>query len=175
MDVPVVAAAGLKGHVENGDLPGRDGRQIALPHEKLPVGVLLADGEEDAVLVGVLFAADGAFLVPDLLGLAEHGPALGPAHIHGGVGDDGGDLLFGDAVVFGVLQMVAQGGIGDAGGHQRHHGDDALGLQVQGFLIPDLTEQHVVVEMGEAGGKISQLRPPGGLCDLLAHFSLLIV
>ena len=85
------------------------------------------------------------------------------------MGDDGGDLLPGDPVRLGVLQMVGQGRIRDPGGHQRHDRDDAPGFDVDGPFVPYLSEEHVVVEMGERGSKFSQLVSACGLNDLFSH------
>ena len=49
------------------------------------------------------------FLPPYFPGQPEHRPALGPTHIHRGMGDDGGDLLLRHAVGLGVAQMIGQG------------------------------------------------------------------
>lgn len=69
----------------------------------------------------------------------------------------------------GVLQMVAQGGIRNAEGHQRNHGDDTLGLYINCFLISDLSKQHIVIKVGKQRGKFPQLGPSGGLGDFFFH------
>ena len=87
------------------------------------------------------------------------------------MGDDGGDLSLGHAVILRVLQVIAEGRIGNARGHQRYNGDDALGFDVKRFLVPDLAEQHIVVEMGEHRRKFSKLCTPRRLRDFLAHIA----
>ena len=91
--------------------PGRDAPPCAvkmpysLPDEIPGVGVVwLPDGEEDARPVAVLFRERAFLFVPYLLRQAEHRPALRPADIHGGVGDDGRDLLFRYAMGFRVFE-----------------------------------------------------------------------
>jgi len=117
VDVPVVPAAGLKGHVENAYLGGRQGGQIALADEipgKSVVGC--ADGEHHLALVQRL-AICGRLLRPDLLGHAEGCPGLGPACVEGRVGQNLRDLRPGHAVFLGGLQMIAEGGIRQPLGH----------------------------------------------------------
>ena len=170
VDMPVVAASGLKGHVEDRNLLGGERRQITLSHEELTVGVGIPDREEDGVLVSVPVGQGRLLLIPDLLGQTKYRPALGPAHIHGRVGDDRGDLLLRHAVRFGILQVIGQGGIRDPGGHQGNDGNDALCLYIDRLLVPNLPKEHIIIEMREHGGKFSQLVSPGGLYNLFSHF-----
>ena len=101
VDVPVVAAARLKGHVVHPNLAGGEGVEIALPHKILGKAVVgSADGEDHLLLV-LCFAICPGVLCPDLLGHAEGRPDLGPAGIKSGVGQDFRDLLSGDAVLLG--------------------------------------------------------------------------
>jgi len=143
------------------------GAQIALPDEILRISVIgRADGKHHLGGVGAFGIRGGIrgghILGPDFFRQIEHRPPLGPARIKGHVGDDRCDLLSGHAVMFGVFQMIAQRGIRHAGGHQRHHRDDAPGLQVDIRVVPVLPEQNIVVEMGEVGSEISPGRfgPP---------------
>ena len=71
VDVPVVTAAGFKGHIEDFDLLRGDRRKIALPAEILCETVIgRSDGKCHTVLMTLLFV--GAFLVcPDVLCHAE--------------------------------------------------------------------------------------------------------
>ena len=55
VDMPVVAAAGFERDVENRDLIGRYGREIALPDEILPVRIRLAYGEKYRILIFFFF------------------------------------------------------------------------------------------------------------------------
>ena len=50
----------------------------------------------------------GNSVIPDFLCQAEHRPAFGPARIHRGVGDHGGDFFLCYPVGFGILQVVGQ-------------------------------------------------------------------
>ena len=164
VDVPVVAAARLKGHIEDPYLLRGHRGQIALPHKILGEGVVGgADGEDHLSGVGGLGIRRSGLLRPDLLCQVEHRPALGPSGVEGGVGDDGGHLLPGDAGLFGVFQVVFQGGVRDAGGHQGRHRHDASGLVVHAGVVPILTEENVVIVVGKGGGEGSQSRPARSL------------
>ena len=81
------------------------------------------------------------------------------------MGDDGGDLLLGHAVVLGVLQMELQRRIGHAGGHQRHHRDDAAGLDVDAVVVPVLAEENVIIVMCKSRGKLAESVPASSLYD----------
>ena len=83
--------------------------------------------------------------------------------------DDGCNLFLSNAVCPGVLQMISQGGIGDAGGHQGHYCNNTLCLYVDGFLIPYLSEEHIIIEMREHGSKLSKLLSSCCLYDLFTH------
>ena len=88
VDVPVVAAAGLEGHVVEGNLLARDGGQIAVAREVFGVGrVGLADGEYHFALEGGLVACAGGVVGPYVLGHAEGGPGVGPSSVEGDVGE----------------------------------------------------------------------------------------
>ena len=50
--------------------------------------------------------------------------------------------------------------------HQRHHRDDAAGLDVDGVIVPVLAKENIVVIMGESRGKGAQSIPSGSLYDL---------
>ena len=112
--------------------------------------------------------------MPDFFRQPEHGPALGPAHIHRGMGNNGRNFCFGHAVGFGVLQVVSQRSIRDAGGHQGNDRDDTLCFDINGILIPHFPEQHVVVEMGKHGREFTQLLPARSLYDLFFHIVILL-
>ena len=170
VDVPVVPAARLKGDVVDADLLGGDGSQIALADEVLGVSnVRLADGEDHRSLM----LGPGTLVLrldlPDFLGHVEDGPALGPAGVEGNVGDDGGNLLLSHTVGLGVLQVELEGRIGDAGSHQRGHGDDAAGFDVEAVVVPVLTEENIVVVVGEGRGKGAEGVAASGLYDLFFH------
>ena len=92
------------------------------------------------------------------------------------MGEDLGDLSAGDAVLAGSFQMVAEGGVHQALGHQ---GDQryqrAVPQREQGFPAPYLTEQNIVIEPGKFRGKGAQCIPTSSLfyshCDhrFLSH------
>ena len=119
MNMPVVSASRLKGHVKYRDLIGGYRREIALTDEILRIGIVRgSDREEDGILVSVLIRQRRSFFIPDFLCQTEYRPALRPAHIHSGMGNDGGDFFLRHTVCFCVLQMIGQGRIGNAGSHQ---------------------------------------------------------
>ena len=74
-------------------------------------------------------------------------------------------LLLRDAVGLGVGDMELQRAVGDALSHERNHGDEAAGAEVQVLVVPVLAEQYVVVEVRELGGEIAQLVVSCGLHD----------
>src|SRR5574340_1213580 len=53
VDVPIVAAAGLEGHVGDRDALGGEPLEVALPDEVLGVGVVLLSAREDRIDVHV--------------------------------------------------------------------------------------------------------------------------
>jgi hypothetical protein len=57
----------------------------------------------------------------------------------------------------GVLQMVSQRRIRNAGCHQGHNSDDAPGLYVNGIIVPYLSEEYVIIEMSKLRGEFTQL------------------
>ena len=115
------------------------------------------DGEHHLFLVPGLAVITGIIVCPDLLGHAEGRPGLGPAGVKGRVGQNLRDLLPGDAVLPGGSQVVLEGAVHQPLGHQRHHRDQRP--VPQGELIlpaPDLTKEHIVIELGKFGGKFPQ-------------------
>ena len=144
VDVPVIAAGGLEGDVEDADLAGGYGGEVALADEVFCEGVVwLSDGEHHGCFVfcfGIDGSVGGFVYVPDFFGEVKYGPAFWPSGVEGYVGDDGCDFFLGYAVVFGIFQMEFEGGIGDAGSHQGYYGDDASGLYVDILIIPVFTE-----------------------------------
>ena len=82
------------------------------------------------------------------------------------MGQDLRDLRPGDAVLFGAHQVVLEGGVHQALGHQRGHRDQGAVPEGQLRLAaPHLAEQHVVIELREFGGELSQRIPSRGLFD----------
>ena len=164
--VPVVAAARLEGHVVRTQLRVSKRREPAAPDEVLGIGVVgLAHGEDVREPLWLIDAggADLLVLAPDLLDHAENGPALGPATVHGRVRHHGHNLVSTHTVSLGVCQVVRQRCVGDSRGHERGHGHDALGLDVDGLLVPYLPKQHVVVEVRKEWGDGAQLVSACGL------------
>lgn len=74
----------------------------------------------------------------------------------------------------GVLQVVHQRGIHNARGHQCNHSDDTLGLHIDFLLIPDLTEEYVIVQVGKHRRKFPQLGVACCLGDFFSIFTLLL-
>ena len=171
MDVPVVAAARLEGDVEYRHLRQRQRRKIALSDKILSVCVVrFTDGKEDLVLILVLCGQRRRFFVPDLLSHAKRRPALRPADIHGRVRDDRSDFIFGHAVLFCVLQMIAERAVGHARRHQGNDRHNTFCFGIQTLSIPDLAEQNVVVEVREHRRKIAELVTTRSLYDFFVHF-----
>ena len=83
------------------------------------------------------------------------------------MGDDSRDLFLGHAVLFGVFQMELQRRIGHTGRHQRHHRDDAAGLDIDAVIVPVLTEQDIIVIMCKCRGKLAKSVPASGLYNFL--------
>ena len=126
MDVPVVAAARLEGHVEDGQVVAGAGErvEIALPDEVLCEGVVgLAQAEEAAVELGAL-----AVLVVFRIHLLRHvegRPCAGPAGVEGDMGENLGHLLLRDAILLGAGQVIFQRAVDDAFPDEGAYGDDA--------------------------------------------------
>lgn len=172
MDVPVVAAARLEGHVGNGDLLARNRGQVAVAGEILCEGrVRLADREDHFALEGGPGIFAGGILRPDLLGETECRPRLGPAGVEADVGDDLGDLGAGDAVLLRRLKMVGQRTVRDALADERSEGYQTAVAQAEAVgAAPHLAEEHVVVEFREFGREIAELVASGRLYDFfLCH------
>ena len=121
VDVPVVAAPGLEGHVAHGQgrllvpcqVLGCERSQVAVPREVFGIGrVGFADGEGQAGET-VLSLLRG-ILGPYLLGLVEGRPGLGPSCIEGHVCDDLRYLGACDAVLPGLLEVVGERAVRDA-------------------------------------------------------------
>ena len=122
VDVPVVPAAWLKGHVINANLAGGEGLEIALPHKILGEAVVgCTDGEDHFLLVKRLGVCC-AVLRPNLLGHAEGRPRLRPTGIKGGVGENFRNFLPGDTVLLGGGQVVLEGAVHQPLRHHRHQG-----------------------------------------------------
>ena len=168
MDMPVVAAARFKGHVVDAYLRGGQRRKVALPGEILRVAVVgRADGEHHRSrmrLHGVLHR--GGILRPDLLGHIEGCPGLGPARIEGRMGQNFRDFLLGDAVLPGGGQVIAEGRIHQPLGHQRRYRDQrAVAQRELVRAVPDLPEEHVVIQLGKFRGEGAQGVASRGLFD----------
>ena len=52
--------------------------------------------------------------------------------------------------------MVAAVAVRLAGSHQRHHCDDAAGLDVNAVIVPILAKKNVIVIMCKGRGKLAQ-------------------
>ena len=130
MNVPVVAAAGLKGDVGHkyGLLGIGKGLEVAVAHKILCVsGVRFALTEEAAVVFRLA-------AVIDLLCHAESGPGVGPSGIESQMGQDLCHLSFGDAVGLGGGKVILQGRISDALADEGGDGDDGTGFQGKQLL-----------------------------------------
>ena len=156
MDVPVVAAPRLEGHVEHPHLAAGKGRKIAFANKVLGVGVVgRADGKHHLALVAGFFVA--ASFRPDLLRHAESRPCLGPAGVEGCMGKNFGYFGAGDTVLLRGREMVAEGLVHQPLGHQRHHRDQRAVPQAEGVLsAPHFPEKHIVVQTGEFRSELPQ-------------------
>ena len=169
MYVPVVAAPGFEGYIGNNNLLAGDACQITITLEILGIGSIgFADGENHFLLETSLGILRRSVFVPYLLGLAECNPCLGPSCIEGYVGDDFRYLSSCDAVLFRLLQVVGERGVGYALTDERGEGDKAAVAKAkQVVAAPHLAKEYVVVEPGELGGKLAQLCAACRLCYLL--------
>ena len=164
VDVPVVAATGFKGHIEHPHLAGGQGVQIALPHEILGKAIVGRTDGEDHLLLMLGLAVCVIFLRPHLFGHAEGGPSLGPAGVEGGVGENLGNFLPGDAVLLGGGQVILEGAVHQPLGHEGHHGDQGAVPKGEFVLTaPHLSKQYIVIQLGKLGGKLTQSVPACGL------------
>ena len=155
--MPVVAAAGLERHVEDADLLGGKGREVALPDKELREGVVgSTDGENHLALV-LRLCVGGVVVRPDLLRHAEGSPRLGPARVKRRVRKDLRYLRLGHAVVLRGHQMILERRVRQPLRHQGHHRHHAAVAQGELALpAPHLAEQHVVVELCEFGSELPQ-------------------
>ena len=157
MHVPVVAAARLEGHVAGTELRVSERCQVAVADEVLRIGRIRLSHRK--VLGKAFRRGHGAFLVlgPDLLREVEDSPALRPAGIHRDMGNEGCDLGTRHAVLLRVLEMVEKRGIRDALCHEGRDGEHALRLRGERLLVPHLSEEDIVVQMGELRCEGSEL------------------
>ena len=157
MDMPVVAAAGLKRHIVNADLLGGKGREVALPDKVLRKRVV-GDTDRKGHLVLMLSSCiSGIIICPDLLRHAKGRPRLGPSRIKRRMRKDFRYLSPSHPVVLCGHQMILERGVRQPLCHQgnhRHHAAVSKGKPV--FSAPYLAEQHIVIELCKFGGKIPQ-------------------
>ena len=157
VDVPVVAAAGFKGHIEDFDLRRGNRRKIALPAEILCKAVIgRADGEDHTVLVQLLFIS--VFRIcPDVLCHSECRPSLRPTRIKCGVCQDLRNFAAGDPIFLCHCQMMTEGSIRQPLRHQRRHGDEgAVTCRKLAFPAPNLTEKNIIIELCELRRKFTK-------------------
>ena len=157
VDVPVVTAAGFKGHIEDFDLLRGDRRKIALPAEILCETVIgRAEGEDHTVLVQLLFIS--VFRIcPDVFCHAECCPCFRPTRIKCGVCQDLRNFAAGDPIFLCHCQMMTEGSIRQPLRHQRCHGDE--GTVARGklaFPAPNLTEKNIIIELCELRRKFTK-------------------
>jgi hypothetical protein len=174
--MPVVAAARLKGHIENADLTGGERGQIALSYKILCISIVgRAHWKQKGLCIGGLgIVCRVTRLCPDVLCHAERRPRLGPACIKGQMRQNLGNFRLGNAIFLGCGQVISQRGIHHAGGNECGDGDKAAIPQGK-FVLPrpDLPEQDVIIKLCEFGSEL-----PKGLtaCCLFDHsFFLLTV
>src|SRR5690606_2831543 len=105
-----------------------------LPLALLPSDALLAD-------------ASG---VEDLLGDAARVDAVGPAAVHGDVGDGRGKLLRRDAVVEGAAEVATQL-VAAVEGYEGGNRDQAAVALRKLTALPDVAVEHVVAQLLELG------------------------
>ena len=112
MDMPVVAAPRLEGHIVNAHLCRGDRRKVTLPNEILCKGIVgRTDGENHPAFVCGLRIIGNIVLRPHFFCHAERRPRLGPTGIKRRMGQDLRDLRFGHTVVLCGLQVILKRGI----------------------------------------------------------------
>ena len=167
VDVPVVAAARLKGDVVDDHLLGRDRSEVALADEVLRVGVVrLSDRENHFLLEGGLGVGGRFGSLPDVLGEAEGAPGVGPARVEADVGEKFGNFRAGDAVLLGEFQMVHERRVDDPLRDERRDGDHAAVVGVEARTVPNFAEEDVVVVFGKLRREIAELGAARRLGDL---------
>ena len=157
MNVPVVTAAGFKGHIVNTNLLRRKRCEIALPDKIFRKGVIgCADGKDHFLLM-LGFCIGGIVLRPNLLCHTEGRPRLGPARIKCRVSQDLRNFRFGHAVVLCSCQVVLKGRIRQSLRHQRHHCYNAAVSQGKiVFPAPHLPEQYIIIQFRKFRSKFPQ-------------------
>ena len=69
------------------------------------------------------------------------------------MGNDSGDFLLGDAVVLGIGEVILQGRIGNAHGHERDNSNNAAGLQIDVLIVPVLSKENIIIVVGKIRSK----------------------
>lgn len=115
MNMPIIAAARLKGHIENPDLLGGNGSKIALSDKEFRKNVVrFTDRKQHLRGVSGFGAVGSGFIIlPNILCETEYSPRLGPADIKSRVGDYHGGFRSRYAVSLGVLEMIDKRGVRD--------------------------------------------------------------
>ena len=160
MDVPVAAAAWLKGDVGQGNgLPGRGEGFPATGSGKIlgivPIG--LAQAEHPAVC---------ARTAPvDLRRDPEGRPGVGPPGVKGRVGQDFRHLVPSYAVFRAFSTWYWKDGSTSPLPTSRATVRMERSFEGQALPVPDLAKEHVVIELCEFGGEIPQLVPARSLLN----------
>ena len=106
MDMPVVAAARLKRHVEDADLLGGKGREVALTDKELREGVIGGTDRENHLVLVLGLCVGGIVIRPGLLRHTKGRPRLGPSRIKRRMRKDLRYLRLGHAVVLCGRQVI---------------------------------------------------------------------
>src|SRR3954466_458613 len=96
-----------------------------------------------------------ALATEDAPGDGHRGHGLRPAGVEGEMGDGFDELVFAVAVLLGEVEVVHEL-VGVAEGGERGDGHETALLGRQLGALPDLAEQHVVGEVNESGGEVTE-------------------
>ena len=169
VDVPVVAATRLKGYIHHGYTIRHNRGYIALSDEILGIRIVgFAHRENNGLCIRFERGGSGTVrrISPNLLSHAECCPRFRPTGIKGGMGQDFGYFCFGYAVLLCRFEVILERRIGQSLRHEGDNGNDGtVAEREQVIATPYLSEENIVVQTGELGGKLTKRIAPGGLFD----------
>ena len=169
MDMPVVAASRLKGHIENPHLLLGDRRKIAFPAEILRKTIICRADWKDHGCSVFCHGAVVRFLAPHFFCHAERRPCFRPSCIKGGMGQDLSNFFLGNAIFLCTFQMIFERRICKPLCHEcRHRHKGTVTQRKLVLTAPYLSEQHIVVQFRKLWREIAQSISSGCLFD--CHF-----
>lgn len=113
------------------------------------------------------------FIFPYFFCEVEYSPCFGPSCIEGGMSYNRGDFLLSYAVIFGILQMICQGRIGNPLRHECNNGYNASGFYINIGNVPVFAEKNIIIKMRKFGRKFSESFFSGILCNFFHNSRLL--